>query len=121
VVIYQSRFFTEWFPEENARFRNVEYIDGVSGDREASLLCAADKIALHRPAGSFPPNNNYYRISEYLTFRSHWSVFVPSNFLLAGFRIAAFAFGYIGATQGSDVYSKVFEIDESRRSPPVLS
>lgn len=38
VVIYQSRFFTEWFPEENARFGNVEYVDGVAGDREASLL-----------------------------------------------------------------------------------
>lgn len=38
VVIYQSRFFTEWFPAENARFRNVEYIDEVPGDRDASLL-----------------------------------------------------------------------------------
>jgi SLOG cluster3 family len=38
VVLYQSRFFEDRFPEENARFHNVEYIDPVPGDREASLL-----------------------------------------------------------------------------------
>lgn len=38
VVIYQSKFFTESFPAENSRFRNVEYIDEIPGDREASLL-----------------------------------------------------------------------------------
>jgi SLOG cluster3 family len=37
VVLYQSRFFEEYFPEENARFKNVEYVE-ASGDREASLL-----------------------------------------------------------------------------------
>jgi len=68
----------------------------VNGSRRQ----AADKIALHRPAGSFPPNNNYYRIPNYLTFRYHGSAFVPSNFLLVGFRINAFASGYIGANTG---------------------
>jgi hypothetical protein len=37
VVLYQSRFFTELFPEENAHFGNVQFIDAVPGDREASL------------------------------------------------------------------------------------
>lgn len=38
VVLYQSRFFTGLFPEENLHFDNVQYVDAVPGDREASLL-----------------------------------------------------------------------------------
>jgi hypothetical protein len=38
VVLYQSKFFADIFPEENERFGNVEYVDAVPGDREASLL-----------------------------------------------------------------------------------
>jgi hypothetical protein len=38
VVLYQSKFFKDFFPEENKRFANVEYIDEVANDREASLL-----------------------------------------------------------------------------------
>jgi hypothetical protein len=38
VVLYQSRFFADMFPEENRRSGNVEYVDAVPGDREASLL-----------------------------------------------------------------------------------
>ena len=37
VHLYQSRFFEEDFPQENARFQNVTYIDAVPDDREASL------------------------------------------------------------------------------------
>lgn len=37
VVLYQSRYFQDRFPEENARFGNVVYIDPVDGDREGSL------------------------------------------------------------------------------------
>ncbi len=37
VVLYQSRFFKDRFPEENARFSNVVFTDPVTGDREASL------------------------------------------------------------------------------------
>ena len=37
VVLYQSRFFQDRFPEENARFGNVVFTDAVGGDREASL------------------------------------------------------------------------------------
>lgn len=38
VVLYQSKYFADIFPEENRRFGNVEYVDAVPGDREASLL-----------------------------------------------------------------------------------
>jgi hypothetical protein len=38
VVLYQSRFFADMFPEENRKFANVEYVDAVAGNREASLL-----------------------------------------------------------------------------------
>ena len=37
VVLYQSKFFADVFPEENKRFGNVEYVDAVPKDREASL------------------------------------------------------------------------------------
>lgn len=38
VVLYQSRFFEDRFPEENQRFRNVIFTDAVPHNREASLL-----------------------------------------------------------------------------------
>jgi hypothetical protein len=38
VVLYQSKFFADVFPEENKRFGNVAYVDVVPEDREASLL-----------------------------------------------------------------------------------
>ena len=38
VVLYQSKFFKDFFPEENKRFANVEYVDEVKDDRDASLL-----------------------------------------------------------------------------------
>jgi len=38
VVLYQSRFFEDRFPEENKRFSNVIFVDAVPEDREASLL-----------------------------------------------------------------------------------
>jgi hypothetical protein len=37
VVLYQSRYFEDRFPEENKLFNNVVYIDAVPGDLEASL------------------------------------------------------------------------------------
>jgi hypothetical protein len=36
VVLYQSRFFADQFPEENMHFRNVVFVDAVT-DRETSL------------------------------------------------------------------------------------
>ena len=38
VVLYQSRFFEDRFPEENKHFGNVVFVDAVPEDREASLL-----------------------------------------------------------------------------------
>jgi hypothetical protein len=38
VVLYQSRFFEDQFPEENKHFGNVIFIDAVQGDREKSLF-----------------------------------------------------------------------------------
>lgn len=38
VVLYQSLFFEDRFPEENAHFGNVIFVDAVPNDREASLL-----------------------------------------------------------------------------------
>ena len=38
VVLYQSKFFEDRFPEENRHFGNVVFVEAVPGDREASLL-----------------------------------------------------------------------------------
>jgi hypothetical protein len=38
VVLYQSKFFEDRYPDENKRFSNVVFIDAVENDREASLL-----------------------------------------------------------------------------------
>ena len=38
VILYQSRFFEDQFPEENKHFGNVILIDAVQGDRQKSLL-----------------------------------------------------------------------------------
>lgn len=38
VVLYQSRFFEDRFPDENKHFGNVVFVDAVTNDREASLL-----------------------------------------------------------------------------------
>lgn len=38
VILYQSRYFKDRYPEENQRFNNVIFTDNVAGDREASLL-----------------------------------------------------------------------------------
>jgi hypothetical protein len=38
VVLYQSKFFADIFPEENQRFGNVVYVDAVPKDKDASLL-----------------------------------------------------------------------------------
>lgn len=47
VILYQSRFFEDSFPEENKYFQNVVFVDNVGDDREASLL-AMRKAMLSR-------------------------------------------------------------------------
>jgi hypothetical protein len=37
VRLYQSRFFDDEFPEDNAKFANVTYVDAVANDRDSSL------------------------------------------------------------------------------------
>jgi hypothetical protein len=37
VVLYQSTFFADTYPGENQRFGNVQYIEAVAQDRDASL------------------------------------------------------------------------------------
>lgn len=37
VVLYQSRFFQDRYPEENARFGNTVFVEAVVDDRDASL------------------------------------------------------------------------------------
>lgn len=37
VILYQSKFFDEQYPEENKHFNNVIYVDSVDGDRNKSL------------------------------------------------------------------------------------
>lgn len=44
VVLYQSLFFEDRFPEENARFGNVVFTEAVNGDRDASLLCMRETM-----------------------------------------------------------------------------
>lgn len=47
VILYQSRFFEDHYPQENQFFNNVIYVDDVYGDRAASLL-AMRKAMLSR-------------------------------------------------------------------------
>jgi hypothetical protein len=44
VQLYQSRYFEDEFPEDNARFRNVTYVDAVSEDREQSLRAMRERM-----------------------------------------------------------------------------
>lgn len=44
VVLYQSRFFDEVFPEENEFFKNVIFIDAVADDQEASLMAMRQEM-----------------------------------------------------------------------------
>ena len=48
VVLYQSKFFEEEFPAENAFFKNVEFTEKVEEDRQASLVLMRNKM-LSRP------------------------------------------------------------------------
>jgi hypothetical protein len=44
VILYQSRFFEDRFPEENEYFKNVIFVDAVNNDREASLLAMREAM-----------------------------------------------------------------------------
>lgn len=38
MTLYQSRFFEEYFPEDNNKFENIVFTDVINNDREKSLL-----------------------------------------------------------------------------------
>ncbi|MEM5439938.1 hypothetical protein [Paraburkholderia diazotrophica] len=44
VRLYQSSFFRDEFPEENARFQNVTFTDAVEADRDKSLLLMRERM-----------------------------------------------------------------------------
>jgi len=44
VVLYQSKFFEDRYPEENKRFKNVVFTESVPNDRAASLLVMREKM-----------------------------------------------------------------------------
>jgi hypothetical protein len=44
VVLYQSRFFEDRYPEENKLFKNVVFTEAIPNDREASLLFMREKM-----------------------------------------------------------------------------
>ena len=44
VILYQSRFFEDHYPEENERFQNVVFTDAVPDDRVASLLLMRERM-----------------------------------------------------------------------------
>jgi hypothetical protein len=48
VILYQSRFFEDRYPEENRQFQNVIFTDAVPDDRDASLLLMRETM-LSRP------------------------------------------------------------------------
>lgn len=44
VILYQSTFFEDRYPEENRRFQNVVFTDAVGDDRDASLLLMREEM-----------------------------------------------------------------------------
>jgi hypothetical protein len=44
VRLYQSRYFEDDFPDENARFRNVTYTDDVDHNQETSLRAMRERM-----------------------------------------------------------------------------
>ena len=44
VVLYQSKFYTDKFPDENKKFENVIYTEKIEGDQVASLLQMRKKM-----------------------------------------------------------------------------
>lgn len=44
VVLYQSKFFEDRYPEENQHFHNVTYVNVVPANREASLLAMREAM-----------------------------------------------------------------------------
>ena len=43
VILYQSKFFEDRYPEENKHFQNVVYTEAIPNDRGASLLTMRER------------------------------------------------------------------------------
>ena len=48
VILYQSKFFEDRYPEENKHFQNVVYTEAISNDRAASLLAMREQMLSRR-------------------------------------------------------------------------
>ena len=44
VILYQSKFFEDRYPEENKHFQNVVYTEAIPNDRGASLLTMREQM-----------------------------------------------------------------------------
>ena len=44
VRLYQSKFFEKFFPEDNNKFRNIEFTDIIEDDRDKSLLHMRERM-----------------------------------------------------------------------------
>jgi hypothetical protein len=70
VVLYQSKFFEDQFPDENERFKNVVHIDAVPGARESSLRRMRLAMLSREDLGAAVFIGGMEGIrEEYLTFR----------------------------------------------------
>ncbi len=52
VVLYQTQFFEGFFPEENARFENVAYVEAVKDDLKASLTKMREEMIGQQDIGA---------------------------------------------------------------------
>ncbi len=49
VHLYQSKYFSDEFPEDNERFQNVTYTKNIENDRNKSLLSMREQMLSARP------------------------------------------------------------------------
>ena len=73
VRLFQSLYFEDRFPEDNARFGNTRFIDAVVGDKDASLLRMRREMlnSENFEAAVFVGGMEGLR-AEYALFRERW-------------------------------------------------
>jgi len=72
LYLYQSRFFSDQFPEENFDFVHKVYVDGVPGDREQSLLLMRQRMLTDKPiTAAFFIGGMEGVIDEYQLIKKH--------------------------------------------------
>lgn len=73
VVLYQSKFFEDLYPEENRKFENVIYTDAIPNNRDASLALMRETM-LSRPgliAAVFIGGMDGVELEHYIFKRLH--------------------------------------------------